>query len=161
MGRTRITTLQRILKDIRTELLKEAEKIKPEEYNWEPRPGMRTFNGQIQEIGTMEKICIHNLRTQQPLDWGKAIAWSGEDLIAHLKDLEGVRKETNQFLDSLADDKELDKPHQLLPDWRQYWWNQESVATEEMLRWIARHEYYHLGQIISYLWLLGNNPYKP
>lgn len=29
-----------------------------------------------------------------------------------------------------------------------------------MVRWVARHEYYHLGQLIYNRWLLGYNPYK-
>jgi hypothetical protein len=41
-------------------------------------------------------------------------------------------------------------------EWEVYWGS--AIEPEEVARWIARHEYYHLGQIISYRWILGDNP---
>jgi len=32
------------------------------------------------------------------------------------------------------------------------------VEPEELLRWVVRHEYYHLGQMITYQWQRGKNP---
>jgi hypothetical protein len=42
--------------------------------------------------------------------------------------------------------------------WQVYW--SDAIEPEETVRWITRHEDYHLGQIISYRWLLGDDPYQ-
>jgi hypothetical protein len=34
------------------------------------------------------------------------------------------------------------------------------LEPEEALRWIAMHEYYHLGQIITYRWSQGFSPFS-
>ncbi len=83
--------------------------------------------------------------------------WSGDDLNSILKDLEDIRRETLRYLDSLSDD-DLHKPVEMPESWHQY--TGPRLEPEEMIRWIARHEYYHLGQLIYNRWLLGYNPYK-
>ena len=35
----------------------------------------------------------------------------------------------------------------------------DTIEPEELVRWVCRHEYYHLGQIIIYRWMQGDNPY--
>ena len=76
------------------------------------------------------------------------------DSLAQLKQaLQQVREETLAYLDSLSED-DLDEfvkvRTQGLP----------AVPRAEVFRTIASHENYHLGQLISYLWARGDNPYE-
>lgn len=145
------------LKEIREELLETARPIKPEEFDWPPRPGMKSAKALLQEIGTMEKVCLSVLAGGPELEWEKAVQWSGNDLNSILKDLEDIRRETLRYLDSLSDD-DLHKPVEMPESWHQY--AGPRLEPEEVIRWIARHEYYHLGQLIYNRWLLGYSPYK-
>jgi uncharacterized damage-inducible protein DinB len=154
---THKTRLLKELKEIRDELFETARSIKPEEFEWHPRPGMKSAKALLQEIGATEKICLSVLAGGPKLEWEKAVRWSGDDLNSILKDLESIRQETLRYLDSLSDD-DLHKPVAMPESWHQY--TGPRLEPEEMLRWIARHEYYHLGQLIYNRWLLGYNPYK-
>lgn len=145
------------LEDVRKELLEVVNKLKPEEFDWRPRPDMKSPKALLQEIGTMEKISMTVVAGGPKLEWEKAVSWSGDDAKAILKDLEKIRKETVRYLKT-ADEKLL-KPLQLPKAWQQYFGG-PTVAPEELVRWVARHEYYHLGQLVTYRWLLGYNPYK-
>lgn len=158
MSKERVERLMADLKSVRSELFKEAEAIKPEEFAWEPRPGMKSAKALLQEIGTMEKVCVHHLKTGKTVSWDQAVSWSGNDAQAIMGDLDKIRKETLAHLKGLSD-ADLDRPHQLPKEWEQYFGG-PAVAPEEMIRWVTRHEYYHLGQLITYRWLLGYNPYQ-
>lgn len=156
----RIERIVRELNDIRKELIQEAEKIKPEEFEWRPRPDMenRTAKGLLREIGTMEKICVNWFIHGTLLEWPNAVPWSGEDLSSTLNDLRTIRQETLQYFETCSD-ADLDAPRPVPEQWHQYCGT--SWPLEEAVRWIARHEYYHLGQLIYNRWLLGYNPYQP
>lgn len=143
--------------DIRKELTEEVKKLKSEEFDWAPRPEMKTCKGLLQEIGAMEKICVNWIASQSKLEWEKAVPWSGNDSQSTLNDLEKVRAETLQYLNACTEDK-LQTSVPVPEEWHQYMG--KTVEPEEMLRWVARHEYYHLGQLITYRWILGDNPYK-
>lgn len=155
----RVARIRKELSVIRDELVKEAGKVLPEEFDWRPRPdmGARTAKGLLQEIGTMEKICMTWFIEGAMLPWESAVTWSGEDLPAVLGDLDTIRQTTWQFLESCSD-ADLDPSRAVPGPWHQYWG--PTIALEEAFRWIARHEYYHLGQLIYNRWLLGHNPYK-
>jgi uncharacterized damage-inducible protein DinB len=145
------------LEDVRKELLEVVKKLKPEEFDWHPRPDMKSPKDLLQEIGTMEKICMTVVAGGPKLEWDKAVSWSGDDVKAILKDLDKIRKETVRYLKSA--DKKLAEPMPLPKGWQQYF-GAPAIEPEELVRWVARHEYYHLGQLITYRWLLGYNPYK-
>lgn len=146
------------LKDIRNELGEVVRKLKPEEFEWRPRPDMKSIKELLQEIGIMEKISMTFVAKGSKLEWDRAVSWSGSDQNAIWKDLEAIRAETNRFLQSTKDEL-LQKPMQLPESWHQYFGG-PTVEPEELVRWVARHEYYHVGQLITYRWLLGYNPYK-
>jgi uncharacterized damage-inducible protein DinB len=149
------------LKEIRTELSQELQRMQPEEVDWAPRPGMKSCRALLEEIGTMEKVCVHWLSHQEELDWketSEAIAWQGNEAAPALRSLEQVRVGTLRYLDDCSEER-LQTPVSLPAEWHQYF-NGPTVEPEELLRWVARHEYYHLGQLITYRWILGDNPYK-
>ena len=158
MGRPHKDRLIYDFGEIRTELTAEVAKLKPEEFNWAPRPDMKSFKALLQEIGSMEKLSINWVAKQEMLDWETAVAWSGDTAEAIMNDLEAVRAETLAYLEGCTEEK-LQTPIPVPDAWRQYI-PFEAIEPEELVRWPARHEYYHLGQIITYRWTLGDNPYK-
>ena len=56
-------------------------------------------------------------------------------------------------------EESLQTPTPLPESWKQYF-PVADIEPEELIRWVCMHEYYHLGQIITYHWIRGDNPYK-
>ena len=146
------------LKEIRDELVGEINRVKPEEFDVAPAEGAKSYKALLQEIATMEKLCAGWVSTGSMPDWETAIAWSGNDIPSILADIEKVRAETTAYLEEV-DEAGLQTPKRLPEDWWQYF-PVKDIEPEEMIRWVIRHEYYHLGQIITYRWLAGDNPYS-
>jgi uncharacterized damage-inducible protein DinB len=144
----------------RQELISEASRFTPEEFDWTPAEGMKSCKALLVEIGTMETICSQFWIHQKMRDWGAITAeleQRAESPSSLLKALDEIRAETVSALrDSTEDD--LQAPLSLPESWHGYF-NSPTVEPEELLRWIVRHEYYHLGQIIIYRWVRGDNPY--
>lgn len=155
--KSRKEEIQVELEETRKELLESAQGIKPEEFAWEPHPGMKSAKALLQEIGTMEKMHTLFLTQKKLTKWEETVRWSGETLKETLSDLKVIREETLAFLRSCSD-KDFEAPRAIPEPWQQ-WWGKEA-SPEAMLRWVARHEYYHLGQLIYNRWILGYNPYK-
>ena len=153
--------LERELNETRKELLGEIRSLTAEDLSWAPKPDMKSYAALLQEIGVMEKLCIRWLKESATLDWREedaALASLATDPDKILQALEAIRAETLQYLRETSEEK-LETPIAVAEDWRQYMGAE--LEPEEFVRWISRHEYYHLGQIISYRWIQGNNPYKP
>jgi len=145
---------ERIIADfnrIREELEETLKDCKPEEFDWKPRPDMKSVKEMLRECGIAEKVLVTLVRDGEMPPWEGAVSWSGEDLESTIRDLETIRQETLQFLEDCSDD-DLDRMHTLRAG--------RELEGEDILRSIARHEYYHLGQIIYNRWLLGYNPYQ-
>ena len=145
--------LQGDLDEIRAQLLEIVQALTPEELDWSPRPDlkMKSFKQQLQEIGTMEKLTAHMAQHQEVLDWNTV--WQSldkPDIAALLSDLAAIRAETLAYLDACTEER-LQTPIPLDAEWQGYF-HAPAVEPEELLRWIARHEYYHLGQLIAYQW---------
>lgn len=159
-GRPHNQRLLSDLQEIRKELNGEIERIQPDEWDWTPGPEMKSFRALLLEIGAMEKICVYWVATGKTLDWGeiqKSLAWEGTDPKAAIASLAGVRQATNEYLEA-ATEEQLQTPLAVPDEWQQYWG--KAIEPEETFRWVCRHEYYHLGQIITYRWIRGDNPMK-
>jgi hypothetical protein len=63
-----------------------------------------------------------------------------------LQPLKLVRAETLRYLDGVSED-ELQTRKPLPESWHGYFGG-PAVELEEIVRWVAYHEYYHLGQLI-------------
>jgi uncharacterized damage-inducible protein DinB len=151
---------ERILKtlaEVRTELIETAQNIPDPELDWAPAEGMKPYRELLQEIGTMEKLTIAWLAEGRELPWDMGAYVSTDSIAAVLRDLEVVRTETKAYLETASEEK-MQTPIAVPAEWQQYWGLQ--LEPEEALRWVTMHEYYHLGQIISYRWIQGHNPYK-
>jgi uncharacterized damage-inducible protein DinB len=158
-GRPHAQRIRKDLDDIRTELLQTVQGLTPDDLNWVPQPGleMKSFKQILQEIGTMEKLTCRMAIDQEMLDWGAV--WQtleANDLETLLSGLKAIRAETLAFLDTCTE-AQLETPVPLPAEWQGYF-DAPIVEPEVLLRWIVRHEYYHVGQLVIYQWQRGHNP---
>jgi hypothetical protein len=161
-GRPHKERLMIELGTIRKELIEEAGAVPPEELDWMPRPDMKSYRNLLLEIGTTEMFSLHFLRDGILGDWDEdwqSIERGGNASGLLLSALESVRAETLDYL-ATCDEQRLQTPVLLPEEWRPSFGGIEEIEPEELFREIARHEYYHLGQIITYRWIQGHNPYK-
>ena len=94
-----------------------------------------------------------------------ALGCQVEDFGGREKSLAGIkevlaetRKATVKYLDSLSD-QDLEMPVKFPTDW----WEGLGLAElplHEVFRNVAMHEWYHTGQLVSYLWSRGDDPYS-
>ena len=126
---------------------------------WAPAEGMRTIKGQINEIiGTEIQIMDRLLgKPRHPYSKIEQDLDSLYTVKGLLEMLAKVREETLQFLDSRTEE-ELSAQIEVSADTASYM-ELEHVPLSEMIRYLVRHESYHTGQLVSYLWASGNNPY--
>ncbi|RYX84467.1 DinB family protein [bacterium] len=135
-------------------------RLKPELLNWAPASGMRTLGGQIVEIVATEIQLIERLHTNRELSDAEAQVMIGDtnDLDILRAALVSVRGQTLEYLDSLT-------PQQLAEEiqFEGGWFGSlmlPTVPRAEVFLNIADHEWYHVGQLTSYLWALGEDPYE-
>lgn len=157
MSRPHAERLFKTLNEVRQELVATAQGITADEFGWAPGEGMKSYREQLQEIGTMEKLTIAWLATGQELSWDMPAYVQGESAETALQSLDAIRKETLSYLETATEEK-LQTPIPVPAEWQQYWG--PALEPEEALRWVYMHEYYHLGQLITYRWIQGHNPYK-
>ena len=125
--------------------------------DWSPRDGMRTFANQLLEIANKEK---------ETLGWIQSGIWPDEgpdafDLQTPTVDdikatFAALRLATYAYIDSLSE-AELEQPIPNPNHWREAL-NVTDCPLSEVLRTISTHESYHTGQLITYLWMRGDNP---
>jgi len=126
---------------------------------WAPIEGMRTVAGQLLEIANKEKEGLVWLREGVWPDGGPDAFDPETATLEKIKvALKSLRADTFAYIDSLSE-AELGE----LMRSPERWWEAlrlEQCPKSEVLRNIAAHEWYHTGQLITYLWLRGDNPYK-
>ena len=147
------------LNSTRTELAEVFPHLSDEILEWAPAPGMRTVRGQLIEIiGTevsiVERLMGGSRRPYKDIEAELSGIMSTSDLVEKLGD---VRQTTLAFLASLNEDK-LNSEAEVSDDSKKYM-ELTVVPVGEMIRYIVRHEAYHTGQLVSYLWARGNDPY--
>jgi uncharacterized damage-inducible protein DinB len=158
LGRPHAERLRYDLDEIRRELIAVVRKFPPEEMDGTPAPGMKSCKALLLEIGAMEALNRRWVSHQEMLDW--QAVWEtleGDSVEAVLAALDRVRAETLVYLDNVTEDQ-LQTPIPLPEVWRQFFDGAAQIEPEELLRWIIRHEYYHLGQLVTYRWMRGDSP---
>lgn len=125
-----------------------------------PADGMRTIGGQLAEIAATETQVMSWLKEGKTAPWQEVNASfeRGATLSGLKETLAKIREETLQYLESLSDD-ELETPIAMPKGWFESL-NAETVPPSEVFRSIAQHEWYHVGQLVSYQWFRGDDPYK-
>jgi uncharacterized damage-inducible protein DinB len=134
-------------------------RLTQEMLDWAPAEGMRTISGQFIEIISVEAPLVPALKENRQI--------SDEEfdlILPDPKSLEGlksslieVRGRTLAYLNSLSEDELIEEVS--LPQWYGAYWP-NPFARGEHFRNIAEHEFYHAGQLISYLWMRGDDPYQ-
>ncbi len=130
-------------------------RLTPESLEWSPAPGMRTVAGQLVEIIAIEAPLVPYLKTGHVLTEAEveAIVGDAHNLNHLLQVLIAVRHNTLDYLKSLTQEELFE----VVPSgeaWFGTLWLPAMPRAEHFLN-IAEHEYYHVGQLISYLWYKG------
>ena len=84
------------------ELSDEVQRLTPEEFDWPPRPDMKSFRALLLEIGTMEKISATWLATGNMLEWDMSAYAPSKTLQSGLTELDSIRAETKAYLESIG-----------------------------------------------------------
>jgi len=142
------------LDSIRRELIATVSPI--DDIHYAPAEGMKSYRALLIEIGG-EEVETAAMLFGKPVTREEAdAAVAGSTTNELLDSLSLIRQSTLAYLEQ-ADNMQRTIP--LAEEWRSYFGDKEWEA-EEFLRALALHEYYHLGQIVSYRWIQGHNPYK-
>ncbi len=147
------------LSSVRKDLHEVLARIQDGMLDWAPTEGMRTIKGQFVEIlATEQNVCerLQGLprRTYQEVEAPFLALTHVQDFTAELGE---VRSATLSLLEALGD-QELSAAAAVSEAFAEYV-DLEVVPKSELFRFIARHESYHTGQLTSYLWSCGDNPY--
>ncbi|MEZ0326023.1 MAG: DinB family protein [Fimbriimonas sp.] len=135
-------------------------RLKDEMLPWAPTEGMRTIKGQLEEIGATELQIMVSVREQRALSYKEASTFAGSaSTVEELhRSLDEIRAETLAYLNSLSV-ADLEAPTSFPIDWFESLGLPETPL-HEAFRSLAQHEWYHTGQLVSYLWARGDDPYK-
>lgn len=147
------------LTSVRKEFAETFPHLTDEILDYAPAEGMRTIHGQIVELLSTESTIASRIKgeTRIPYPELEASFWEIKAVGGLVAKLEEVRNQTLEILNS-ASESELGRAVETSKEFAQ-WLELDQPTVGEMLRFIARHESYHCGQLVSYLWARGNNPY--
>ena len=160
MAHSRHTLLKSRLALVRRDLNQIMTRITPEMLDWAPAAGMRTVAGQIIEIVGTEYQLIVLLKQGRLLSDPEAAERIGDPAsLANLRRaMLDIRRESLEYLDSLS---ESDLEHEVA--FNGGWFGSLTLSTiprAEVFVNVSDHEWYHVGQLTSYLWFRGDDPYK-
>jgi len=149
------------LSSVRKELAEVFPRLTDDMLPWAPAEGMRTVQGQFVEIISTEVAIVERLQgvPAGAADERDAPLWALKTVDELIAKLNEVRETTLRFLDGL-DEEGLGAPAANISEGFQDWLELKPVPVSELLRFIARHESYHAGQLVSYLWSRGDDPYS-
>lgn len=145
---------------VRQDLEEVIERLSDADLDWAPTQGMRTIGGQLVEIIGTEIMLLKWMRDAEKMSFkeAEAVAREAKSLAELHEILDSTRADTLEFIDSLSDEQ-LDAYAPFPSGWFESL-GRGAVPRSEALRSIAQHEWYHVGQLVSYLWSRGDNPYE-
>lgn len=144
---------------VRGELLECLVSVTDELLPWAPSDGMRTVAGQLAEILVTEMQIVAVLRGEpsQSFQAQYRELLATPTKAAFLEKLASARAHTLATLDGFSEE-ELLESIEMDPNWFESG-GLSQVPRIEVFGAIPMHEWYHTGQLISYLWSRGVNPY--
>lgn len=147
------------LDSVRTDLAETFPHLSDDLLDWAPAKGMRTIHGQFIELISTERSVTDRIKgtPRQDPDEADAPLWSTRTMAELLALLDETRADTLALLSSLGEDG-LENEVEISSGFADYLGLHPATAGE-LLRFIVRHESYHAGQLVSYLWARGNDPY--
>lgn len=145
---------------VREDLDEVLARLNEDDLGWAPTSGMRTIAGQLTEIACTEKQVLLWMRDGKHVPYSELLGQdeNGASLTAMKDVLAHTRQSTLAYLDSLSPE-ELEIPVPFPERWFESL-RQPTMARSEAFRSIAQHEWYHVGQLVSYLWSRSDDPYK-
>lgn len=145
------------LASVRSDLAETFSHLSDEFLDWAPAPGMRTVHGQFVEIISTERSVVDRIKGEPRRDPDEEDAplWAEKTVAGLIALLEETRADTLRTLESV----DLDQPVEINAGFASYL-GLDPVPASELFRFIARHESYHAGQLVSYLWARGSDPYS-
>ncbi|HTQ11431.1 MAG TPA: DinB family protein [Fimbriimonadaceae bacterium] len=147
------------LASVRAALEEAVSRLDERFLDWVPANGMRTVRGQLLEIVGTEIQFMARLRDGESLAWEHAEARIHDRSLAGLKqELAKRREETLAYIASQPDEW-LEQPAGFPTSWQETL-GLTDAPVAEVLRGLAQHEAYHTGQLVSYLWARGDDPYQ-
>ncbi|MBX3117930.1 MAG: DinB family protein [Fimbriimonadaceae bacterium] len=148
------------LRLVREDLEEILPRLSDSDLSWAPTEGMRTVGGQFIEIAATEIMLLAWMKEGRHITFKEAESFAEgnptlEELIGALK---SARADTLAYLDSLTAEQ-LETPAPFPDRWFESL-GQPMMQPSEAFRSLAAHEWYHVGQLVSYLWSRGDDPYK-
>lgn len=160
MKHTRNEVIKARLAIVRGELEGLTTRLRDDILDWAPAAEMRTISGQLVEIIGTEMQLLGKLKGEPFLSDDEARKRIGDcGSVTNLKQwLEESRRQTLAHLDALSE-SELAEEISFGVGWHASL-GLSSIPRAEIFINIASHEWYHVGQLISYLWARGDDPYR-
>lgn len=147
------------MRQIREELRQTVSPIADTDLDYAPAEGMKGYRALLQEIGAMQAETMLFLTTGKVPEWSDCGAMiHGDTFAALLETMDAVQSSLTAYLQG-AEDDELRSTLPMPEEWVGFF-ETHRIEREELVRWVCRHEYYHLGQIVTYRWIQGHNPYR-
>jgi uncharacterized damage-inducible protein DinB len=127
---------------------------------WAPGEGVRPIFDQLLEIAMNEVMSIAILRDGDSLSHAEAEATLVHDgsVASYAKMLVDVRQSTLDYIDSLSEEELAEFVNASNPWFASF--GLPKVPRYDALMSIAFHEHYHVGQLITSLWVSGDDPYQ-
>ncbi len=147
------------LHSVRSDLVETYPHLNDDLLPWAPAEGMRTVQGQFVEMISTERALLDRLQGKESgnPDEEDAPLWAAKTVAELVKMLDETRALTLQLLDQTSEE-ELHAQVKVSAGFAGYL-GLETVTAAALFSFIARHESYHAGQMVSYLWSRGDNPY--
>ena len=148
------------LRFVRRDLNELLQHVSEDLAKYAPGEGVRPLDDQLLEIGMNEVMSVALLRDEVNLSHAEAEATLVHDgTVASLRQmLADVRQSTLAYIDGLSED-DLSEPVAANNPWFASFGLKE-VPRYDALTSIALHEHYHVGQLVTYLWVSGSDPYS-
>jgi uncharacterized damage-inducible protein DinB len=147
------------LRFVRRDLNEVLSRLSDDMLKWAPGEGVRPIDDQLLEIGMNEVMSIALLRDGTTLSHAEAEATLvHSSTVATLKKMLGdVRQSTVAYIETLSEEQ-LAEPVVADNPWFASF-GLPKVPRYDALTSIALHEHYHVGQLITSLWVKGDDPY--
>lgn len=147
------------LDSVRSDLVETYPHLSDDLLPWAPAEGMRTVQGQFVEMISTERAITTRLQGKESRnpDEEDAPLWAAKTVDELVKMLDETRALTLQLLDQTSEE-DLHAQVKVSTGFAEYL-GLETVSAAALFSFIARHESYHAGQLVSYLWSRGDNPY--
>lgn len=152
-----IASLLSALSSTRKELSEALDRVSEDMGDYAPSPGMRTIKGQMVEILVTEQDLLAQITGRPGTDPSQDQALMTL-LVADIREmLEKAREETLAVMKD-AGEEGLSEEVVVSDGFRNYL-QLDKVTVGDLFWHLTRHESYHSGQLHSYLWAKGDNPY--